>query len=507
MFSNTAYEALYQYLGLVFHSKSIEIITSQRVFLGLILLIFGFMFFITSAEFFSRYVPGVLIKRRQVPLSRFVKIVFLLFISISFLRVGGTTSVKQFSGKSWDENPYIKKKLENVSPEYQVSLLFDLMSRSAEEVAALISRVVDKLFSTTHSQLDAPNFFFKAIMYAGSHTIEDPKLQRIIQYYTDECFSRFIPYAKDYNKASWFEKFYRREPQVDSELSQIVLETHDKRHYTCLQLKNEVRDGLREYAIKTGGGIGSQVEKELGKSDVAYAWGNFETANALLNYYRDSKESRFLRIQKGAELPTTGGGFFQNLNRIFSFDGAATMIGSIFGYDLQGVTLAASRAEEFSQNLARAPHVAGFIKMMAIGIFPWLMFFVVAGYWRVLVYWFLIYFSVLLWTPIWTVLYHVMIYISQSTEVMGAFKTLTDGISLYSAGLIESRMYHLFAVYSWLQLLTGTLFTGMVLFFLKPALGDSDSPTSPDFIDGSGSALSTGGQVVGAAAKVGGALL
>jgi hypothetical protein len=67
MFSNTAYEAMYQYLGLALHSKFIEIITSQKIFLGAIVIIFGALFFTTSVEFFSRYMPGVLVRRRQVP--------------------------------------------------------------------------------------------------------------------------------------------------------------------------------------------------------------------------------------------------------------------------------------------------------------------------------------------------------------------------------------------------------------------------------------------------------
>ena len=76
MFSNTAYEAMYEYIGLALHSKFIEVITSQKVFLGVVTLIFGVLFFVTAVEFFSRYMPGSLVKRRHVPLSKFVKITF-----------------------------------------------------------------------------------------------------------------------------------------------------------------------------------------------------------------------------------------------------------------------------------------------------------------------------------------------------------------------------------------------------------------------------------------------
>ena len=64
MFCNTAYEAMYYYIGLALHSKFIEVITSQRIFLGAVTLIFGIMFFVTTVQFFSRYLPGALVTQR-----------------------------------------------------------------------------------------------------------------------------------------------------------------------------------------------------------------------------------------------------------------------------------------------------------------------------------------------------------------------------------------------------------------------------------------------------------
>lgn len=81
-------------------------------------------------------------------------------------------------------------------------------------------------------------------------------------------------------------------------------------------------------------------------------------------------------------------------------------------------------------------------------------------------------------------LYHVMTSIALSADTMEAFGKLNDGISLYSAQLISSRMYHLFAVYTWLQLLTGTAFTGMLLYFIRPALSDTEGNSAPDVVDG-----------------------
>jgi len=161
MFSNVAYEALYTFIGLKFHERFIAAITSEAFFKGLVLLIFGVLFVMTILRFFSRYMPHSLVNKRFVPVTAFIKIVFFLFLGLSLLRVDSGTTVKKFSRESWHGNPYIMDKIGDVSHEYKVSFIFDLMSRSAEELAALMGRIVDKVMSKTHSQLDAPDFFTK----------------------------------------------------------------------------------------------------------------------------------------------------------------------------------------------------------------------------------------------------------------------------------------------------------------------------------------------------------
>lgn len=497
MFSNTAYEAMYDYLGLALHAKFIEVITSQKVFVGVITLIFGVMFFLTCVEFFSRYLPGVLVRRRSVPLSKFVKVVACLFLGIAFLKVGSNTQVKRFNGQSWDTNPYIRNKVRDVTPEYKVSFVFDILSRSAEEISALISRVVDGVFQTANSQLDAPDFFFKAIMYAGVSTIDDPTLKKSVQFYTNECFDKILPFISQSSKENKLDKMFEASASVDQKLSDIYLDRPDKKPYNCLDVKNEVRDQLKQYSwAKTqAGGFLDKTATYLKIPDVYRAMTNYQASSLLVNNYMDGQEA-MMGIQKGSQLPTNAGRVAQYFNRLFSWDGVLSVVGM---KDYQGASLAASRSQEFSENLARAPHVAGFIKMLIVASFPWLLFFVIAGYWRVLIYWFLIYLSVLLWTPIWTLLYHIMVGISLSSEVMSAFGSLNDGVSLYSAQIISTRIYHLYAVYSWLQLLTGTLFTGMLLFFIRPALNDTQSDSTLDGLD---SAKNTAGRAASIAGKI-----
>ncbi|PWU14066.1 MAG: hypothetical protein C5B49_13815 [Bdellovibrio sp.] len=109
MFSNTAYETLYQILGLELHAKFIEVITGEGFFKGLILLIFGLGFFMTTVKFISRYVPGSLVERRHLPLSKFVKVIACLFLGFAILRVGTNASVVDYQGKNWADNPELRR--------------------------------------------------------------------------------------------------------------------------------------------------------------------------------------------------------------------------------------------------------------------------------------------------------------------------------------------------------------------------------------------------------------
>jgi len=501
MFSNTAYEAMYQYLGLALHARFIEVITSQKVFLGVLILAFGVTFFLTTMHFFSRYLPGTLVRRKTVPLSQYAKIIACLFLGTALLKVGSTTSVRRFNGESWHQNPYIHGQVRGVSPDYKVSFVFDVLSRSAEEVSALISRVIDKLFMTTNSQLEAPNFFFKAIMYAGSASIEDPSLKQIISFYSEECFDRIAALPKSVEVPGSMEGFFSVSDRMDHELREMVIETSDKTPLTCLDVKKEMTGRLDDYAKSKITYSDLPISAYMGTDIMSLEeYKNFFASSILANKFVESHEGP-LGIQEGAILPTTGGRFFQYLNRFFSWDG---FLGFFGGKSLQGASLAAKRSQEFSENLARAPHLAGFIKMALIAVFPWLIFFVVAGHWKVLVSWYMIYFSVLLWTPIWTLLYHIMSGIALSADMMSSLARFNDGISIYASQVVGDRIYHLFEVYAWLQILLGTLFTGSVLFFMKPLLTDGEGESSPEFISEAqskgGTALSAGKKALGGAA-------
>ena len=81
---------------------------------------------------------------------------------------------------------------------------------------------------------------------------------------------------------------------------------------------------------------------------------NLVASSLLTNQYLSQHEGA-MGVQKGSQLPTTGGRVAQYLVRFFSWSGLAGALGL---REYQGAMLAASRSEDFSENLARAPHVA-----------------------------------------------------------------------------------------------------------------------------------------------------
>lgn len=458
MFSNTAYEALYQYLGLSLQERLRDIIVSEGFFKMVILIIFGSLFLITCAKYFTRHISPTLIPRYNVSLSKIVVVIGTLFLGLSILRVDSTsTSLWNYRGDSWHTNRYIKENISDVKPSYRVNFVFDIVSRSAEQISNLFARTVDGLFKQTHSQLEAPSFFYKAIMEAGSSTISDPVLKNQINFYVDECFDKFLPMIgskKSMDKLDGF--FFRSSDHVDTTLSKINITTQNASRqvesYTCLDLKTQVRNNLNTYANAMNGGVTDYIDTYMGGSSLnSTIYRNQRVSKLLTNYFLDQHEN-LLGIKKGSQVGGSVGKIVQYINQIPTVDTFLSVIGF---RKLHGAALHAERSKEFNILLSRAPHIAGFIKLILIACFPLLVFIIVAGKWKWLAYWFAVYLSVLLWNPIWTLFYHIVTNIGVASGLMSEFGKLYDGISLYSAEIVESRIYYMYAVYSWIQLLAG----------------------------------------------------
>jgi hypothetical protein len=480
MYANTAYEALYQLMGLQFQEQVTSWITSEVIFRATITIIFAVSFFTFLVHFASRYLPFV-VPARRAPISKLIFLVFSLFLGISLLKVGTTSTSSQMAGNTWSQNPYVASIDPTLKDQYKVSFIFKILSGSAEELARGLGFLVDSTFAQTNPQMTAPNFFYKAMLGAAADTIDDSNVRGMIHLYTDECLSKALPNFSPQTDATFLDEYFSNSSNADQKLAQVSIQSGTMGPaQNCLDLKNYMNQSLSDYA-KARSTVYDRVKMQSGSGDHLWQgfgqnYDNWVTSNLLVNEYIAGHEGT-LGLEKGTELPGTGGRVFQYIERFFSMDGILSILGR---RDLKGASVAASRSQELSDHLQRAPQVAGFIKMFLVGFFPILVFFLAAGKWKPLIWWWLTYLSVCLWTPIWALLYHVITNLALNVEVMQSFGKLADGVSLYAASLISSRLYQAFAVYSYLQLIIGPLFTGILLSCMRPMLRDTESDSLPD---------------------------
>lgn len=504
MFASTAYEAYYAYIGIYLHEASIKIITSQEVFVGLLILILAISFLLGSWRFTSKYLPGAFGRGRTVGISFFFKVMACFLVGMSLLKVETPESVKNYARHSWHRNPYVTSRIPSVNESYEVSFIFDLFVRSAEEIEKFASEVVDGLFLKTNSELEAPSAFYKAIMFSASQTIDDPNLKDEIDVYANSCFSKILPLLSMAKKENRIDEFFRERGAVDRELELIPIELEEGKKMSCLDLKEQMRQHLWDYSYEKSDKFTKFYSGKLKLPNGEFSDNhqrNLIASNALVNHFLSQTED-MIGTQEGAKVEGTLASFLISWNRFWSFDGFLSLIGQ----DKQvGAALTAERATKFSEYLQRAPHIKGLVKMFLIAIFPWLVFFVVAGRWKILISWFAVYISVLLWTPLWTLLYHLMTSIALSNELMSEFGKVSDGVSLYASSFITAKLYQFYAIYSWLQMIVGPLPTvvlsyGLFSSFLKDAEGEQ-APTVVTSAKDVGIGAATGG-VGGAASAV-----
>lgn len=488
MYSSTGYEALYVYLGLNLQKGLRDVLISEGFFQATILLLFGGIFFFTVFKFFSRYLPGVMVYRASIPLSKFFWIFASLFMGISVLKFGAGTLVKDYENQSWHDNPYVVSRAVELDPNIKVSAAFDVLSRTASEFSALLSRTVDKLFSKSHSQLKAPAFFYKSILYAGASTINDPKLRSQIDLYTKECIEKVLPLVetKDPTLGLIYGFYKSHQGDVDNALSQIELPNAKDDGFgakkTCLDLKQSTSELFYDHVDETVDGWDNAFRSQHVRNFSTEQFRNLSYSSALLNHYLDED---WFGIHKGSQVPKGAAKWFQYLSKLISWDGLLSVVGGVFGRDgneLHGSALAAKRSEEFNQLLSRAPHVKGFITLILIAAFPLLVFPLVAGKWKWLVFWFLSFFSVLLWEPIWTLFYHLVTNLALAGETLEYLGELNSSAHLYYAKVVTSRIYYLFSVYSWLQVISGPFFTASMLLSFRPLLKDKEEESAPAFV-------------------------
>lgn len=481
MFEYTGYEAFYSYIGLYLHQESLVIIKGS-LFKSILLFIFAIGLFLSIWAAISKHTPWFIPLRNRSGARGFFKSIIFFVMALSLLSIENRKEIYKPNNKElWNKNSYViqKARATGINPSsYNVSSIFSIMTTAAEEVALYINKRIDHLFTKSNGEIQPPGAFYKAVLYAGTRSIENKDLTRSVDLYNDKCIEAVIPFIsnsiKERETSDLFSYFFKKDDsEINKELEDTLSEIHvqsSEKNYTCLHLKNQISSKIAKEATKVSGFKNLDIINNTKYAALNMAKDNsfiknFAASSILLNYYKQ-KHNDVLGVNKSARTGSSFANFLISWDKAFSYDGLMNLVGM---EEHVGAQLVAKRASQFSDNLQRAPHVKGVIKMILIAFFPWLVFLVAAGRWKVILGWYVVYFSVLLWTPIWTLLYYIMTSVAMSTKMVSEMGTISsDSISMYSANFIYARMHQFYAMYAWLQILVGplpTLFLAKGLIF------------------------------------------
>jgi len=484
MFSSTAYDAYFVSLGVYLHSNLTKFLTSNEFFRALLIFIAAVTLLVIGIQYFSRHLPGTFFEKRYVSLSKFFNFIICFFIAVSLLKIGSTVDVKNYDRKTWRDNPYLMDRLSKHDKDYQVSFIFDLMIRTIEEIGWGTTKLVDYLMAENHSNLKAPNFFYKSLLYAGASQIESPKLREKLEMYSTECVWKMLDNLPEENRnEDWLGKLHSaaRLPDKITEIySQIQFKREDGSTYTCNDLRFSVNQALYEESISEA----PLYEKFLNESGLerkisASMMTNLEISSRLLNFYRSQRQNG-IGIKKGSEIPGTFGSIIQYLSKLKSFEGLSRANNND---SIAGASLAVDKAREFNELQRKAPMIKGLVKMFLIGFAPLLAFMVIAMNWKILLWWAVAYSSVTIgWPFCWNLLYQLMTNFVASGSVLENMGQLSDSFSLLSAQLIMEDAYYFYTVIFWLQMASAIAVSGGALYFARGILSDNAEDHVPDIV-------------------------
>ena len=440
MTTATLTEAIYLAQGLKLHSKFLGFINGSSW--SALAVLFGAVFMLTTIRYFSRFFPGSP-GLKQSGLFDYVKIMFAVIIGMSILKADYAVSVKNFSQQEWARNPRFVSVKGNGN--VRTSYLFYLLGGSASGIATSLEQVIDKI-GGEHSQTKRPNEMIRRVVNASLAQIEDEGLRSKSHLLFDEC--------DNIEGVELLRLDNRIAAKTKDKLRSVSFNTNQGDSYDCLSLLGEVRAGVSAEAHDKNAALHNRVSytQTPGPYGGSLKYDPGVIGNAMLLNLLHTRQPK-------AELqPDSGGGmgafFIDQFNRFFTWNA-----------DVKSNEAARKKAKEYESAERLAPHFIGFVKMILIAIFPFLVFPMVMGHWRVMIFWTLAFFSVCMWSPIWTLMHHCFAEVSQMTEYFGRAQ--------YSALLqseVSSEMVSMYIVFVSLQLAVAPAFSFFFLSSLKPLL-------------------------------------
>ena len=310
-------------------------------------------------------------------------------------------------GKNWYQHPVAGKKITEVTP--KANLLFTYLAGGAEEIAFLSQHFFNDLFTGGNASNESPRWLFRAMIHASATHVDDPQLLDMIEAYGEGCLEPVLASISPFD--FWLKEQEKRNSVIWKKFAELQPFGIDK---NCLDLRHDLEVKLWSWASTNSNTANFSELQPDGVSAVlpeakSYDWvANLFASNALLNHIRISEgdSPNHFTNPKGANFEE-GVGIWRSLRKLFSIESWEYFL---FGKEHAGDLHATGAAEELTKILRMAPEVKGRIVFYLIAIFPlFLLWAALRGAFGPLFFCSIMYLSIAMWEPLWSLSYHVLL--------------------------------------------------------------------------------------------------
>lgn len=465
MFAVDSTEAIYRVAGLKAQEAIISALTHHWFFIALVLIVIAWTLLRTGflLPFQQSRLSWIVSGSSGVSLSKVALSIAISLALLSALKPVRQLTIGNFAGDNWAHHPVAGKKFDEASP--RANILFAYLAGSAEEIAKLANQVFNSIFAGSANN-ESPRWLLKAMVSASASHIDDPELLDMIETYGEACLEPIIGSMAPYD--FWLKDEEKRMSLVWQKFAERIPFGGTK---TCLDLRNSLEMKIVAWSSHHQDTVGFVDWQPHGISDQlpetkSFDWvSNMFASQALLNHIQNM-EGHAVNHLDNPDGANFGGGIkvWRYIRKFFSVDAWEKFL---FGNE--GGTLSASEtADNLSHLLKMAPEIKGRILFYLIASFPlWLFWAALLGRFGPLIFWFLTYLSIVMWEPLWTLSYNLLMAQLNTEKYLGAVAQLRDAVSITAVGLLRGRINKAIEVYVMTQCGIAMILTSFAVWMGK----------------------------------------
>ncbi|MBI2601900.1 MAG: hypothetical protein HYW48_02490 [Deltaproteobacteria bacterium] len=467
MFAVDSTEAIYRFIGIKTQEGVIVLLTHHWVFAAVVLFVIAWRLLRTG--YFLPFRDGsfslFVSPNRTLSVSQLIISLCVSLLLLSALKPLRILTIENFAGQNWSQHPLAGKRLTEATP--KANTLFSYLAGGAEELAHLSHRLFNSMFAGGQANMESPRWLFKAMIQASAVHIDQPELLDEVEAYGEACLEPVIESlgTSDF----WLKEEEHRSSEVWNKFATIHPFGGSR---TCVDLREELAHHLLRWAATHPGTAHVFHWQPSGITELmpefkSYDWMvNTFAANALRNHIAAMEGHALSPFHnpEGANFDN-GSGVWRVIRKIFSVE---TWERFFFGNASGGSLSAANAAEELSRVLKVAPEVKGRILFFLIAAFPFFLFWAaLRGVFGPLFFWTLMYFSIAMWEPLWSLSYNVLLAQMNAHKYLSALAELNDAISITAAETLRLRFNRAIEAYVFTQFGIATLVTSFAFWMGK----------------------------------------